>query len=187
MVKKVNAGNGRLPAAVCSCWRFRSEKPPSPEAPDASIHRHCRDLPCLSAPPPWLVSKLRLHLFPQDPACPGPPPRLPTVTPPSSLLPRCPDSHSFSARSSSLPKMGAQRMFRAVVHGVSSSPLHSLQGRQYDGLPRFLEEDTEGQRGRVTCSCKVEALGPRSLCVDSSVQCPVLVTAGLPPPRPPGL
>lgn len=137
-------------------------------------------------PPPWLVSKLRLHLFPQDPACPGPPPRLPTVTPPSSL-PRCPDSHSFSARSSSLPKMGAQRMFRAVVHGVSSSPLHSLQGRQYDGLPRFLEEDTEGQRGRLTCSCKVEALGPRSLCVDSSVQCPVLVTAGLPPPRPPGL
>lgn len=147
----------------------------------AEIYLACPPLPL------WLVSKLRLHLFPQDPACPGPPPRLPTVTPPSSLLPRCPDSHSFSARSSSLPRTGAQRMFRAVVHGVSSSPLHSLQGRQYDGLPRFLEEDTEGQRGRVTCSCKVEALGPRSLCVDSSVQCPVLVTAGLPPPPTPGL
>lgn len=81
MVEKVNAGDGRLPTSVC----FRSEKPPSREAPDAPPLQRIT-LPVCPRPHGWsassgCTSSLKTlpvqDLLPDSPQPPLPPPSMP--------------------------------------------------------------------------------------------------------------
>lgn len=67
MVEKVNAGDGRLPAAVRQSAPAGDFSARSPHPRRHRTHRHCRDLPCLSAPAPMAGQQAQAAPLPSRP------------------------------------------------------------------------------------------------------------------------